>query len=213
MDADGSDQRALTHDVAGASHPQFSPEGTRILFQEESLTATCLIACGTTHIAIVNADGSQQRLLTDDRYHYDSEPSFSPDGKEVIFTRWGSDKLTLTMYVMNADGSHQRPLTRDGLREGQARFSPDGRTVVYRSDRTGHSQIWLMNADGSHQLRLTHDRASDNEPFFSPDGGHITFESNRTGTGQIWAMNADGSHQHQLTGGLGNNTEPQWGPP
>jgi TolB protein len=215
MNADGSDQRPLTHGVAGANHPQFSPDGRRIIISERSLTATCLIACGPTHIAIMNADGSHERLLTDDRHRYDSEPSFSPDGTRIIFTRWdGHNDTAPTLWVISADGSDQRQLTHDrhGRRIGQARFSPDGRTIVYRSDRTGQAQIWLMNADGSHQRRLTHDRGSDNEPFFSPDGRQIVFESDRTGTSQIWVMDADGTNQQQLTHGRGNDSEPQWGP-
>jgi TolB protein len=213
MNADGSGKRPLTHGVAGANHPQFSPDGRRIIISDRGLTATCLIACGPTHIAIMNADGSHEQLLTDDRHRYDSEPSFSADGETIVFTRRAANALALTMWVMNADGSHQRPLTRNtSAREGQASFSPDGRTIVFRSDRTGQSQIWLMNADGSHQRRLTHDQGSDNEPFFSPDGRQIVFESDRTGTSQIWVMNADGTNQRQLTRGRGNDSEPQWGP-
>jgi TolB protein len=213
MNADGSDARPLTHGVAGANHPEFSPDGRRIIISDRGLTAACLIACGPTHIAIMNADGSDERLLTDDRHRYDSEPSFSPDGKTIVFTRRAAATLALTMWVMNADGSHQRPLTSNtSAREGQARFSPDGRTIVFRSDRTGHSQIWLMNADGSHGRRLTHDQGSDNEPFFSPDGRQIVFESDRTGTSQIWVMNADGTNQQRLTRGRGTDSEPQWGP-
>jgi TolB protein len=213
MNADGSDQRPLTHEVSGANHPQFSPDGSRIIISERGLTATCLIACRPTHIVIMDADGSQQRLLTDDRHFYDSEPSFSPDGRTIIFTRRDANTLAFSMWVMNADGSYQRPLTRNtSAREGQARFSPDGRTIVFRSDRTAQSQIWLMNADGSDQRRLTHDRCSDNEPFFSLDGLQVVFESDRTGTPKIWVMQADGSRQHRLTRCLGNYSEPQWGP-
>jgi TolB protein len=213
MDADGSDQRAITHALSGANQPQFSPDGSRIIISERGLTATCLIACGPTHIAIVNADGSHQRLLTNSRGSYDSEPSFSPNGRTIVFTRRTGDGLALAMWVMNADGSDPRALTHNAsAREGQARFSPNGRTIVYRSDRTGRSQIWLMNRDGSQQRLLTHDRGSDNEPFFSPDGRRIVFESDRSGAAQIWVMDADGSDQHQLTHGAGNHSEPQWAP-
>jgi TolB protein len=209
MNADGSSQRALTHTLSGASHPQFSPDGQTILLQDEHLSRTCLIACGPTGIAVMNADGSHERPLTNTG-RYDSEPSYSPDGKTIVFTCWAGNKATLTVWLMNADGSQQRAITHDGARDGQARFSPGGNTIVFRSDRTGQSQIWLMDADGTHQRRLTHDQASDNEPFFSPDGKHILFESDRSGSYQIWAMNADGSDARQLTRGPGEHTEAQW---
>jgi TolB protein len=213
MNSEGSGQRAITQEISGANHAEFSPDGRGIIISERGLTATCLIAGGPTHIAVMNADGSHQRLLTDGRDLYDSEPSFSPNGKTIVFTRRIAHDLAQTMLVMNADGSDQRPLTSDtSAREGQARFSPDGRTIVYRSNRTGRSQIWLTNADGSQQRRLTFDRGSDNEPFFSPDGRQIVFESDRSGTFQIWVTNADGTDQHQLTRHLGDCSEPQWGP-
>jgi Tol biopolymer transport system component len=211
MNADGTGQRALTHTVSGASHPQFSPDGRTILLQDEHLSRTCLIACGPTRIAVMNANGAHERLLTH-AGRYDSEPSYSPDGKTIVYTRWAGNKSTLTIWLMHADGSQQRPITHDRIRDGQARFSPDGNSIVFRSDRTGQSQIWLMHADGTHQRRLSHDQASDNEPYFSPDGKHILFESNRSGTYQIWTMNTDGADPHQLTRGPDQHTEAQWAP-
>ena len=66
---------------------------------------------------------------------------------------------------MNADGSGQRNLTRSVTRpfstEGRAAWSPDGRRILFVSDRGGNSEIYVMNADGSGKRKLTQLKGGD----------------------------------------------------
>jgi Tol biopolymer transport system component len=78
-------------------------------------------------------------------------------------------------------------------------YSPDGRWIVFSSDRSGNLDLWRISlADGELQ-RLTDDPAEDWDPAMSPDGAHIIFSSNRTGRFQIWMAEADGSSPRQVT--------------
>ncbi len=66
---------------------------------------------------------------------------------------------------MNADGSGQRKLTRNPAFDGDPAWSPDGRSIAFRSTRDGNTDIYVMNADGSEQRNLT--RSPANEDGFA----------------------------------------------
>lgn len=120
------------------------------------------------------------------------------NGKIVFQRGWPDTQI----WVVNADGTGETQLTFIG-RNTFPRWSPDGKWIVFVSDRSGNAEIFKMKADGSHQIRLTNNPAYDQEPCWSPDGKKIAFTSNRVygiaGTGAIFIMNADGSNVKQLT--------------
>ncbi len=79
-------------------------------------------------------------------------------------------------------------------------WSPDGRKIVFFSDRASNDEIYVMNADGSEQRRLTRDPGNDWGPRWSPDGQMIAFERDHLPSGEkLHVMNADGSGDRSLT--------------
>ncbi len=104
----------------------------------------------------------------------------------------------LVRSIEYADGSGQRSLTRNRSSAGSA-WSPDGRKIVFVSDRDGNGEIYVMNADGSEQRRLTRDPGNDSSPAWSPDGQMIAFERDLPSGGELHVMNADGSRDRSLT--------------
>jgi Tol biopolymer transport system component len=137
--------------------PVWSPDGKLIAFVSNR--------DGNDEIYVMNADGSNQRRLTDTPSS-DSEPNWSPDGKYIAFdsNRDGNTEI----YVMNADGSNQRRLTNDTIDNFQPDWSPDGKNIAFVSNRDGNREIYVMNADGSNQTRLTNNTVSDYDPVWSP---------------------------------------------
>jgi Tol biopolymer transport system component len=103
------------------------------------------------------------------------------------------------IYVMNADGSEQKRLTNHPAVDGAPSWSPDGRNIVFVSDRDGNVEIYVMSADGSGQKRLTNNTAFDMFPSWSPDGKKIAFMSTRAENTDIYIMNAGGSEQRRRT--------------
>lgn len=79
-------------------------------------------------------------------------------------------------------------------------WSPDGRSLVYASSRTGRSQLYVVAADGTGTRRLTRVAADDLAPTWAPDGRHLTFARVSNGqTAALYTVRADGSHPVRLT--------------
>jgi Tol biopolymer transport system component/tRNA A-37 threonylcarbamoyl transferase component Bud32 len=90
-------------------------------------------------------------------------------------------------------------------------FSPDGRQVVFSSDRAGASDLWLANADGSNPAQLTNRFGSaEGSPKWSPDGRLIAFTSLKDGNADVWVMGAEGGGHRRLTHWPTMEAEPSW---
>jgi len=124
-------------------------------------------------------DGTNLVRLTD-APGYDAEGTYSPSGKQIVFTSQRDGDLEL--YVMNADGSGQKRLTNAKGYDGGAFFSPDEKKIVWRASRTDDYralQVHLMNADGTGEVQLTHTEGTSFAPSWHPSGKYIVFCSNR----------------------------------
>jgi Tol biopolymer transport system component/imidazolonepropionase-like amidohydrolase len=92
----------------------------------------------------------------------------SPDGKTVLFDLDGH------LYTVPIEGGVARAITNGLEFDSQPRYSPDGRRIVFLSDRSGDDNIWLADADGSHPRALTaEDRSLFASPCWTPDGDAI----------------------------------------
>jgi eukaryotic-like serine/threonine-protein kinase len=114
-------------------------------------------------------------------------------------------------------GAQQRPqpelrytaLTQQKGSDVFPSLSPDGKTFVFASDRSGMMDIYLQRVDGRNAINLTkNSSAADYQPAFSPDGEWIAFRSERDGGG-IFIMGATGETVRRLTD-FGYN--PSWSP-
>jgi Tol biopolymer transport system component len=92
------------------------------------------------------------------------------------------------------------------------RVSPDGRRILFTSDRSGKSQLYLMNADGSGETRqLTTDSAGAYAGEWSPDGKQVVYSGRGAAAEQVVLMNGDGSGRRVVLETAGAQT-PSWSP-
>jgi TolB protein len=164
---------------------------------------------GNAEIYVMKDDDSAPARLTDNP-EIDDWPDWSPDGAQIVFTRYFGGKPDI--YVMRDDGAFQTNLTNNPAWDSGPDWSPDGTRIAFESNRVGGKlQIWVMNADGSGAIQLTDTPEINSSPAWSPNGNRIAFESQRDGQREIYVMNADGTGQTRLTF-TGSNYGPVWSP-
>lgn len=90
-------------------------------------------------------------------------------------------------------------------------FSPDGRRIVFVSDRSGSTEIWVCASDGGTPLQLTFFAGpATGSPRWSPDGRQIAFDSRPAGNSDIFVIAADGGSPRALTSETAGETLPSW---
>jgi TolB protein len=101
---------------------------------------------------------------------------------------------------MHIDGKNHKRLTQTPEVETCARFSPDGKKILYlKGFHDGSDEIQIMDPDGSNQINLTHTPQMEGWPAWSPDGKKIIFSSRRKGNYCLYEMHADGSNVRQIS--------------
>jgi len=128
--------------------------------------------------------------------------------------------LTIVMLALLPDGDLSVVRAQEALNQTPQRLtniissypspSPDGKRVLFQSNRTGRWEIFVMNIDGSDLTKLT-DRPGDNvTPVWSPDGELIAFAASPGGNSDVYVMKSDGSDLRRLTDQPGDDSHPHW---
>ncbi|HEX8290970.1 MAG TPA: DPP IV N-terminal domain-containing protein, partial [Pyrinomonadaceae bacterium] len=102
-------------------------------------------------------------------------------------------------WVMNADGSGQKQLTFDPNPDFDPTVSPDGRHVVFVSERSGRNKLWRIDIDGGNPTQLTKGSALDFLPNYSPDGRWVVYPSDDTREAGLWKVPSGGGEPTRLT--------------
>ena len=147
----------------------------------------------------------------------DHSPSYSADGRLIVFVHDDEASQRSSIFVMRSDGSERKEVTLGGLGGGSPAFFPSGRAIVFSRSVEGHSHIFSIRLDGSGLRQLTSGPFGDYDPVVSPNGRRIAFASNRDPDGRqdrgdIFAMRADGSRIRILIDGPRRESEPDWSP-
>jgi TolB protein len=111
------------------------------------------------------------------------------------------------LAIMDQDGA----TVRTNAIDTSPSYSPDGKRIVFESDRGGRQQLYVMNADGSGQTRISFGDGAYSTPVWSPKGDLIAFTKQHGGKFSIGVMRPDGSGERILTTGF-HNEGPTWAP-
>jgi Tol biopolymer transport system component len=225
--------KQLTFRRADDGQPAWSADGGRIAFKTAQF--------GSNQLAVINADGSGETLLTRTFRFSEGQPAWSPDGARLLYRRTPENPLVQNadIWVLDVAASAvdpTAPKTKAVLaRTGDERYpsySPDGTKIVFRGDLdlaepSGDEEIYVMDADGAEVHQLTANGDFDSAPAWSPDGTRIAFEKAAAGTfvpgvpaepgkeaeeKDIYVMRADGTRVRRLTDSAGLDEGPVWSP-
>lgn len=123
------------------------------------------------------------------------------------------------IFVADLKGNILRQLTNTKGYDAEATLSPDGRRIVFTSDRSGDLELYTMNVDGTDIKQITNELGYDGGAFFSPDGAKLVWRASRPKTTEdiatyksllakqmvqptnmeIFVANVDGSDARQVT--------------
>jgi Tol biopolymer transport system component/DNA-binding winged helix-turn-helix (wHTH) protein len=198
---------------SGGDHcPAFSPDGHAIVFQR------IMSGEGGLHILELTDDLTpiaEPRRLTSDDMSFAVEPTWTADGRAIVFAGGAPHRTFLWRLEMQFPGWRPGRLERlafagDGAM-GSA-ISRQGRLAFMRIPPTD-TDIWRLDLGGERSagraaVRLISSTLLDHTPAYSPDGKRIAFASTRSGSHEIWASDADGGNLMQLTSIGPSNGEP-----
>jgi Tol biopolymer transport system component/imidazolonepropionase-like amidohydrolase len=126
----------------------------------------------------------------------------SPDGKTLVFDLMGD------IYTMPAAGGKATAITKGIAFDTHPRYSPDGKKILFTSDRTGSENLWYIDTEKKDTVQLTKDRDQNyTSAAWTPDGKYVVSARGRL-TMKLWIMHVDAGSGTQLTEGTLKNIDP-----
>ena len=194
---DGSNLVNLSKELGLDWHPQWSPDGSKVVF--ESLTPV-----GQGEIIVMNADGSN-RVNATNGASSDRQPRWSPDGSQILWHGWPAGRPPAEIFVADSDGSNRRSLGRGIWPD----WSPDSARIGFMLDGIPNT-AFIMNADGTGRRKVPDGFPHAHTRFlsWSPDGTKVAFAERlpfgrRAGRGLtrnfVYVSNDDGTNVVELS--------------
>lgn len=220
MDQDGANAEFLLSGFSAVINPRFSPTEQMILYgayvpdpryPQATLLRTYLYDIST----------GRQEVLAENPGSMEYSARFSPDGRSIAFSRVVNGNADI--YVFDLARGTERRLTRDSGVDTSPSFSPDGKRIVFESDRGLGPQLYIMNENGEAMTcpnsgaresacRITFEQgARFGDPVWSPRGDWIAFSIQRRGQFAIGVIQPDGKGLRVLTDGY-QDEAPSWSP-
>jgi TolB protein len=198
--------KRLTADGGWKLAPCFDPDGRSIVYcahQKPNLVS----------LVRLNLDDGSRTTVFPSMTDHQFDPAFSRDGRLLVFSMSsGSPQLVLVVHNLRDRTEAQfRPLDSRATARS-ARFTPDGRRIVFTLSDAGGQQIASVDPSGKDLKPLTRSAGINCWPSISPDGSRIVFSSSRDGHLQLYVMQADGSHVRRLAESASRDMRPAWSP-
>lgn len=178
----------ITDDTHANTYPQPSPDGEWVAYQSDLED--------DFDIYVLNLASGQRTKLTDNDV-WDRLPAWSPDGEWVIYSTDSNADGRFDLYRTRPDGTDTELVYSDGRRNSHARYSSDGRYIVFTSGKLISDEttwdIALLDTTTSGVKLLTDNDVRDASPVFSPDDERILFITTVNDNPVVASMDLDGN--------------------
>ncbi len=208
--ADAFQVEALIAGSGQQAFGAFSADGSKIVYQADPKGNWDIFEYD------VAAQTRQPLIQTEAQ---EGNPSYSPDGKMLLYTSTvedhrdvDADQKLRDIFVKDLVKGRETNLTTNGSDDWHPKYSPDGKFIAFVSERSDlrevpfyqlFGNIFVMETDGRFQLELAHSEANNGSPCIAPgsteDKGIVYFDSNRDGDKAIYRMDLKGQNLRQLT--------------
>ncbi|MEM6750533.1 MAG: DPP IV N-terminal domain-containing protein [Planctomycetota bacterium] len=140
----------------------------------------------------------------------DFDVDVDPSGRKLVFAST-RHRSTSDLYLQTVGGTAVTQLTSSPGNDVMPQFSPDGKHVVFASDRSGNWDLYLVPLAGGKPVQLTRDTTDELHPSFSPDGKQIVYctYGNNTGQWQLVVIDLDRPDAARY---IGPGMFPEWSP-
>lgn len=163
---DGAQERLTRR--ARLLEPDLSPDG-------RTAVAVRSVGGAVGLVAVDLASGTERVVVPPSREVHWSLPRWSPDGARIAAARWRQGGFLDVVVLDAATGRVLRELTSDRAVDAAPAWSPDGRYVLFSSDRTGIANLYAADAATGELRQVTNVLTGAFHPDVSPDGGRIAF--------------------------------------
>lgn len=136
--------------------------------------------------------------------------AFHVNAKEypILFTKQKNGTDNIYMIAKNGES---KQITNHPRKDSTPMLSPDGKYIVFTSERVGWWKIWLMDIEQKKYKQLTDASSAEYAPCWSPTGKEIVFVSSRNGNAELYIISIDGSKPRNITRNPYNDNMPFWG--
>jgi len=192
VNADGTNPKQLTANAGKSLQPKASPDGRYIVFASDRGTS------GASHIWRMDVDGSNPIQLTHGDGDGEVQPTVSPDGLWVVYSKGGVDTSIEEKTLWKAPIDGGEPMLLANTPSSGAAVSPDGTLIAcwYKQDRTSPFQIALIPLTGGLPTKVFDVRCASIVPLrWTPDGQAISYVD----ISNIWSQPISGRPPKQLT--------------
>jgi Tol biopolymer transport system component/DNA-binding winged helix-turn-helix (wHTH) protein len=140
--------------------------------------------------------------------HDAASPIVSSSGNRLAYVQ---GQVNVNIWRVDLDGAkaHAHVLVTSTREQYGPVISPDGRRIVFMSNRSGSDEIWVCDSDGGNAQQLT-SLGDGGTPRWSPDGRQIVFDSRVGGEANVYVIDANGGVPRKLETGTRMNSMPSW---
>lgn len=188
---DGRGARRLTTDPRNDLAPVASRSGSRVAWEREMAGPN---GVESVEIWIMNADGSGAQAVVRNGSENRS-PSWGAGDASLYYASFVTGNWEIFRIDLATEATTN--LTNDPFADQHPRVSPDGKRVVFHTNRDIQFEIYAMGADGSAPVNLSNNPEDDRYPSWSPDGSRIVW-SRFVDSFDLFTMRADGSDQRSV---------------
>ena len=203
MDQDQANHRFLTDGSYLVLTPRFSPNSQKIAYMS-------YISKNAPRVFIFDIESGQQEIVGDFP-GMTFAPRFSPDGKKIILSYASPEVGNSEIYILNLETREKKRITNSTAIDVSGSFAPNGKRVVFNSDRNGRRHLYVANSDGKNVKRISREGGSYYTPVWSPRGDMIAFTKQEGGQFYIGIMETDGSNERMIAKSF-HVEGPTWAP-